>query len=191
MAAFVSGGLVIRDDVIGTAELGPSTLVLLVPLVITNICATSLVAHKAWCVVQIQRLCAYILNSIHRMHRRLIKENLGRETKRTQAEKVLILLMESGAVYCFLGVRFSSVIFHYLTNRLRGNQILALISGLGKLSNAGTGLTTAVLSSLQPHLAVSSSLSNSYGLLADSPIRASTKQMSFFSSPWSKLIMTH
>ncbi|KAF5379345.1 hypothetical protein D9757_007656 [Collybiopsis confluens] len=119
VAGIVNGALFIRDDLVfGSAQNGPKSLILLVPLVITNIFSTSLVAYKAW------------------QHRRHVKENLGRETKKTQIEKILILFVESGVIYCFLG-------------------FLALLVSI-KTVHVGTAtpsLATATLSTLQTHLA--------------------------------------
>ncbi|KIK56343.1 hypothetical protein GYMLUDRAFT_99188 [Collybiopsis luxurians FD-317 M1] len=118
VAAIISGAMCIRDDILfGSAKSGPQDLILIAPLIITNICSTSLVGYKAW------------------QHRRFMKENLGRETKSSQAGKVLILLVESGAIYCLLG-------------------ILAMISSeVFKADTARAELGKATLSSLQTHLA--------------------------------------
>ncbi|KIK56344.1 hypothetical protein GYMLUDRAFT_817257 [Collybiopsis luxurians FD-317 M1] len=117
VAAIISGALTIRNDIVfGSAHPGPQTLILIVPLVITNICSTSLVGYKAW------------------QHRQFMKENLGRETKSTQAGKVLILLVESGAMYCLLG-------------------ILAVVSEeMLEYKTTTSGLGRAILSSLPPYL---------------------------------------
>ena len=45
------------------------------------------------------------LRIYHRRHRQFIKAQLGEGTARTKVEKILGLLIESGAVYCFIWVR--------------------------------------------------------------------------------------
>ncbi|KAJ7593636.1 hypothetical protein C8J56DRAFT_1043438 [Mycena floridula] len=62
---------------------GPRTLTLTLPLLLTNLVATLLIACKVW------------------EYRREIKGNLGL-TKRTAVERILVLLTESGALYCLL-----------------------------------------------------------------------------------------
>ncbi|KAI0318154.1 hypothetical protein OF83DRAFT_1036137, partial [Amylostereum chailletii] len=52
----------------------------------TNLWSTSLVAYKAW------------------MHRRDLKEYIQSGNTRTQIQKILELLVESGAIYCMLWV---------------------------------------------------------------------------------------
>ncbi|KAI0320552.1 hypothetical protein OF83DRAFT_1169255 [Amylostereum chailletii] len=51
---------------------------------VTNVWSTSLIGFKAW------------------QHRRVLKENLQAGSARTRVEKVLALLVESGAVYCVI-----------------------------------------------------------------------------------------
>ncbi|KAJ3799791.1 hypothetical protein GGU11DRAFT_775866 [Lentinula aff. detonsa] len=53
-----------------------------VMLLITNIIATAIIALKVW------------------EYRRSIKINLGKQTRKTSVERVLVLLLESGVVYC-------------------------------------------------------------------------------------------
>lgn len=52
VAATVDGALVIQADIrkfqLGGSELGPETLVLIAPLVVTNVVATCFVGYKAW-----------------------------------------------------------------------------------------------------------------------------------------------
>ncbi|KAF8916124.1 hypothetical protein CPB85DRAFT_1216948 [Mucidula mucida] len=50
---------------------------------LTNITSTTLIAVKAWC------------------HRQFLKSGLGRLHIRSRSEKVLLLLVESGFIYCF------------------------------------------------------------------------------------------
>ncbi|KAJ7595333.1 hypothetical protein C8J56DRAFT_1159853 [Mycena floridula] len=64
---------------------GPRTLILTLPLFLTNLTSTLLMGYKVW------------------EYRAEIKYHLGLEKNtRTQIERVLILLTESGAIYCFL-----------------------------------------------------------------------------------------
>ncbi|KAL1673412.1 hypothetical protein EV122DRAFT_222692 [Schizophyllum commune] len=61
-------------------------LTMLIPLLFTNIVATSLIGVKVW------------------YYRREIKGSLGVFKQRSQAEKVLMVLLESGLVYCLFWV---------------------------------------------------------------------------------------
>ncbi|KAI4526445.1 hypothetical protein K525DRAFT_364894 [Schizophyllum commune Loenen D] len=61
-------------------------LTMLIPLLFTNIVATSLIGIKVW------------------YYRREIKGSLGVFKQRSQAEKVLMVLLESGLVYCLFWV---------------------------------------------------------------------------------------
>ncbi|KAJ7592258.1 hypothetical protein C8J56DRAFT_1046625 [Mycena floridula] len=64
---------------------GPRTLVLMLPLFLTNFISTLLIAYKVW------------------EYKVEIKQNLGLlHNKRTKVEGVLILLTESGSIYCLL-----------------------------------------------------------------------------------------
>ncbi|KAJ7578234.1 hypothetical protein C8J56DRAFT_1060356 [Mycena floridula] len=61
------------------------SLILTIPLFLTNIISTLVIAYQVW------------------EYKVEIKRNLGRSrNKRTKAERVLILLMESGSIYCLL-----------------------------------------------------------------------------------------
>ncbi|KAJ7595992.1 hypothetical protein C8J56DRAFT_923736 [Mycena floridula] len=65
--------------------LGPRTLLLTLPLLLTNIVSTSLITYKAW------------------QYRRQIKSNLNlADNKRTKLEKILMFLTESGIIYCLI-----------------------------------------------------------------------------------------
>ncbi|KAL1735486.1 hypothetical protein EV714DRAFT_200539 [Schizophyllum commune] len=61
-------------------------ITMLIPLLFTNIVATSLIGVKVW------------------YYRREIKGSLGVFKQRSQAEKVLMVLLESGLVYCLFWV---------------------------------------------------------------------------------------
>ncbi|KAJ7595439.1 hypothetical protein C8J56DRAFT_1159912 [Mycena floridula] len=66
---------------------GPKTLILSLPLLITNIVSTSLVGYKVW------------------QYRTQIKAHLSvYDNKKTQIEKILVLLTESGVIYCLLWI---------------------------------------------------------------------------------------
>ena len=71
--------------------------------IVTNILATLLVAWKAWSVKSLV-LNVTIAEKWSRQHRRVIKKNLGKETRRTRVEKILALLIESGFLYCIIWV---------------------------------------------------------------------------------------
>lgn len=73
----------------------------------TNILATLLVAWKAW------------------QHRRVIKKNLGKETRRTRVEKILALLIESGFLYCIIWILFIAANFEVFGDV--GRQIMMSI----------------------------------------------------------------
>ncbi|EIM92383.1 uncharacterized protein STEHIDRAFT_164673 [Stereum hirsutum FP-91666 SS1] len=68
----------------------------------TNMWATSLVAYKAW------------------RYRRSVRAFLGTGNRKTQVERLMALLVESGALYCFIWVMF--LMFSNLTST--GNIIL-------------------------------------------------------------------
>ncbi|KAI0066650.1 hypothetical protein BV25DRAFT_1415007 [Artomyces pyxidatus] len=55
----------------------------------TNVWATGLVAYKAW------------------FHWRSVKAHLGKGTRRTRVEKMLVLLIESGFVYCIIWIVYA------------------------------------------------------------------------------------
>ncbi|KAJ7592137.1 hypothetical protein C8J56DRAFT_1024320, partial [Mycena floridula] len=64
---------------------GSRTLIVLLPLFLTNFISTLLMGYKAW------------------VYKAEIKRNLGlSHNKRTKVERVLILLTESGSIYCLL-----------------------------------------------------------------------------------------
>ncbi|KAI0269760.1 hypothetical protein BC834DRAFT_1039460 [Gloeopeniophorella convolvens] len=59
--------------------------------ILTNLWATSLICIRAW------------------QHRRLLQSLMGKSTPRTRAEKVLAFLIESGAIYLCIWVKFAIV----------------------------------------------------------------------------------
>ncbi|THV00490.1 hypothetical protein K435DRAFT_657077 [Dendrothele bispora CBS 962.96] len=76
----------------GTRE---QTLLLTVPLFVTNLVATSLIGYRAW------------------EHRKAVITNLSSsKNSLTRVQKILLLLVESGLVYCALWV--SIILFSYL-----------------------------------------------------------------------------
>ncbi|KAI4526443.1 hypothetical protein K525DRAFT_250062 [Schizophyllum commune Loenen D] len=92
MCGSIVGGIaecawIYRDSsiIVGT-ENAAQYLIRIIPLLATNIVATSLIGMKVW------------------YHRRIIQGALGLFTQKTQAEKVLMLLLESGVAYCLLWV---------------------------------------------------------------------------------------
>ncbi|KAF5370346.1 hypothetical protein D9758_006990 [Tetrapyrgos nigripes] len=84
-------------------------LIMAIPLLATNVFAISLIGYKAW------------------MHQRDIKKNLnlcGNSVSKVQ--KVLLLLVESGIIYCILWITFILVAFVSSANSVAG-QIYPLI----------------------------------------------------------------
>ncbi|KAJ7289872.1 hypothetical protein C8J57DRAFT_1278571 [Mycena rebaudengoi] len=68
---------------------GPRTLVMVLPLVFTNVVSTASIGVKAW------------------HYRKQIKELLGLpKNKKTNIERILIILTESGTIYCLLWIPF-------------------------------------------------------------------------------------
>lgn len=94
--SIVEGTLGVRQylhgSLVGTNAL--EGLILLLPLLATNICSTSLVACKAW------------------HYRKSIRANIDSGNARTKVEKVLILLVESGFLYCFVWMLYIMSIFN-------------------------------------------------------------------------------
>ncbi|KAL1748704.1 hypothetical protein HDZ31DRAFT_29141 [Schizophyllum fasciatum] len=72
----------VQDLTVG--EPAVRTLMMTVPLLATNIVATALVGVQVW------------------IYRRDIKSSFGPATKTTRVERVLVLLVESGLVYCLI-----------------------------------------------------------------------------------------
>ncbi|KAF8907127.1 hypothetical protein CPB85DRAFT_1223662 [Mucidula mucida] len=88
---------------------------------LTNIAATALIAAKAW----------------SREHRQLLRTGIGRSGTRSKGEKILILLVESGFVYCLFWLtqlldffdipRATGGVFYlYLVVSTMGDQISGL-----------------------------------------------------------------
>ncbi|KAL1672426.1 hypothetical protein EV122DRAFT_224693 [Schizophyllum commune] len=74
------------QDVMGENSVRLRALMVTMPLLLTNVVATTLVAAKVW------------------YYRREIKSAIGSWRKASQVEKVLVLLLESGCVYCLIWV---------------------------------------------------------------------------------------
>ncbi|KAI5889533.1 uncharacterized protein SCHCODRAFT_01357952 [Schizophyllum commune H4-8] len=74
------------QDVMGENSVRLRALMVTMPLLLTNVVATALVAAKVW------------------YYRREIKSVIGSWRKTSQVEKVLVLLLESGCVYCLIWV---------------------------------------------------------------------------------------
>ncbi|KAI0310516.1 hypothetical protein OF83DRAFT_1228509, partial [Amylostereum chailletii] len=68
-------------------EGSPIGLAALTMSLVTNLWATTLIGYKAW------------------MHRRLIRKHIQSGDGKTQVEKVMTLLVESGVLYCCVWVR--------------------------------------------------------------------------------------
>ncbi|THV00452.1 hypothetical protein K435DRAFT_837278 [Dendrothele bispora CBS 962.96] len=76
----------IEDDSGGPAS---QTLLMALPLLITNVVATSLIGYKTWC------------------HRQDVKQNLmSTGTAMSRVSKILWLLIESGLIYCIIWIAF-------------------------------------------------------------------------------------
>ncbi|KAK7443772.1 hypothetical protein VKT23_015556 [Stygiomarasmius scandens] len=70
------------------------SMVMVLPLLITNMLATGLIAYKAW------------------SHHNNIKSNLRSSgSSRTQVEKILNLLVESGVIYCVMWISYLVIAF--------------------------------------------------------------------------------
>ncbi|KAJ7592373.1 hypothetical protein C8J56DRAFT_780895, partial [Mycena floridula] len=68
------------------------SLIQILPLFLTNFISTVLIAYKVW----------YVEYQVE------IKQNLGlSKNRRAQVERVLILLTESGSIYCLIWVRLT------------------------------------------------------------------------------------
>ena len=67
----------------------------------SNTTTLLLVGYKTWCVVFGHAEIHFRLtcDTAYRLHRRLVKENLGKSAASSQALRVLGLLVESGAIY--------------------------------------------------------------------------------------------
>ncbi|THV04398.1 hypothetical protein K435DRAFT_790965 [Dendrothele bispora CBS 962.96] len=82
--AFLDGGLVARGLMGDIAYSGRSidTIILTVPLLLTNLVTTALIGYKIWC------------------HRRDIQHNLGATNRSSsKVQKILLLLVECGVFY--------------------------------------------------------------------------------------------
>ncbi|KAL1729550.1 hypothetical protein EV714DRAFT_212693 [Schizophyllum commune] len=97
---------------IGTVESNGQALVRLVPLLITNIVATVLIGTKV----------------LH--YRREVKGSLGLFTQRTQAETVLLLLLESGLAYILFWVVNCIMEFIAYQDGFSGGAVFASVSHL-------------------------------------------------------------
>lgn len=73
------------------------SLILLIPLLVTNMLATSIVGYRTWFAdLSISRLN----NRCARAYRKEIKIYLQEDEKNNIVEKVLVIFLESGALYC-------------------------------------------------------------------------------------------
>ncbi|KAF9459106.1 hypothetical protein BDZ94DRAFT_1269043 [Collybia nuda] len=77
---------------------GASTLILTLPLLITNVFATSLVAYQAW------------------LYRVEVRSTLSRGSAISTVEKLMILLIESGFIYCSLWILVLVTRYRLLSN---------------------------------------------------------------------------
>ncbi|KAJ7592302.1 hypothetical protein C8J56DRAFT_887006 [Mycena floridula] len=89
---------------------GPRTLVLMLPLFLTNFISTLLIAYKVW------------------EYKVEIKQNLGLSpNKRTKVERVLILLAESGSIYCLFWAIYPIIIILLLA--LENDNLESTVNG--------------------------------------------------------------
>ena len=94
------------QDVMGEHTVQLRALMVTMPLLLTNVVATVLVGGKVWYVGLGERF-AYLLTVSVRYYRREIKSALGSWRKTSRVEKVLVLLLESGCIYCLIWVCIS------------------------------------------------------------------------------------
>ena len=79
-------------------------MIIVGPMLGTNVLSTSLIAWKAWYVVCVL-VCIMTANTlIPREYRRTVGAQLRKGSPSERVEKVLGLLIESGFVYCLLWV---------------------------------------------------------------------------------------
>ncbi|KAF5362857.1 hypothetical protein D9758_007033 [Tetrapyrgos nigripes] len=91
-------------------------LIMAIPLLVTNAIATGLIGYKAW------------------IHHQDIKGNLlliGSSVSRV--EKVLLLLVESGVIYCALWITYILIAILYTANSVPGQVYPAVMSSLSVL----------------------------------------------------------
>ncbi|KAI0056920.1 hypothetical protein BV25DRAFT_1477656 [Artomyces pyxidatus] len=77
---------------------GRRALILVGPTLATNVCATLLIAYKAW------------------HYRVTVKAHLNEDNSATKVEKILALLVESGIVYCVMWVLYVLAAFRVFPN---------------------------------------------------------------------------
>ena len=78
-------------------------LVLVIPLLLTNLMATSLIAVQFWSVITMISAAAVAYAS-YRYYRRDVKGRLGISERASPVEKVIVLFVESGLVICSIWV---------------------------------------------------------------------------------------
>ena len=75
-----------------------------IPILFTNVVATSLVGVRVW---YVSFFCvSSATHAFGRYYRKDVKGLMDQMTRKTRAEKILLLLVEVGFVYCLLWVRF-------------------------------------------------------------------------------------
>ncbi|KAF5361288.1 hypothetical protein D9758_010265 [Tetrapyrgos nigripes] len=93
VGTFVNAGLTAAENLNGSAVFGEKpvgSLMMSVPLLVTNMVATALIGYKAW---------------VHIAEIRKCLKDCGNQIFR--AQKVLLLLVESGLIYCGLWIAYS------------------------------------------------------------------------------------
>jgi hypothetical protein len=97
----------------GDQKFDPSgfhALIQVLPLLVTNIVATSLMAYKMWCVhihpgQRLRRTFVCCVDQPRRQYRQQIKVQLDfPKNKKTKVERILVILTESGMIYCLIWV---------------------------------------------------------------------------------------
>ena len=80
------------------------SLVLTVPLLVTNLTATAFMTYKTWCVHSIILSLAARAKTLFRTYRDYVIRNFRRKRTKSRAEITLLILVESGFAYCAVWV---------------------------------------------------------------------------------------
>ncbi|KAF5388890.1 hypothetical protein D9757_005030 [Collybiopsis confluens] len=101
VAAIIDGAFTVVEEVNANGlalPTGADTLILTLPLLITNIFATSLIAYQAW------------------LYRKEVQHHFSDGTVSTSVGKLLMILVESGFVYCGLWILVLITRYRLLSN---------------------------------------------------------------------------
>ena len=120
----------------------------------TNVVVTLLVACKAWCgLLSSNHRVILTFKCITRKHRQFINSQFGSGRKRTNTENILILLIESGVLYCLVWVSCGYLLRCLSCISTQINEISLFIGHYIRIS--GQNLTRRFLLPLSIQLAVS------------------------------------